>query len=88
MIPVKRGLYKVVDINFLPNETSSIKKYKQLLAKELAFCISKKQFIIKKANEVYNYQIKTNRVLPNYCDFKKLENVCDKYKTIIKELSN
>ena len=79
MIPIKDGLYSVVDINHRSNDNVVVTKYKQLLNKEFSFCVSKKEKIVNEANKIYEKQIKTGKVYPKFCSFIKLEEVCDRY---------
>lgn len=74
MIPVPKGLFKEIDINNLDDED-----YKSLLHKERRFLLPIYEEILKKANNIYEKQIKTGKVLKLYCDFKSLEKICDTY---------
>ena len=47
MIPLKEGLYSIVNINPDLNDTIEQSNYKNLLNKELQFCISNKEKIIR-----------------------------------------
>ena len=80
MIPLKAGYYSVVNINPDPLDSQDVLKYKQLLNKEYAFCVSNKDKIVKEANKIYSRQMATGTVFFGYCDFKKLEEACDNYR--------
>jgi len=56
------------------------KKYRALLLKEYYFLKPLMGGICKKAEIIYNEQKKTGIIHPFYCDFSKLEAVCDAYK--------
>lgn len=79
MIPLKEGLYSIVNVN--PNHSDTIEqlKYKNLLNKELQFCISNKEKIIQESNKIYSNQMSSGRVYFSYCNFKKLEEARDNY---------
>ncbi|MBR2046221.1 MAG: type III toxin-antitoxin system ToxN/AbiQ family toxin [Agathobacter sp.] len=79
MIPIKEGLYSVVDMKVNINDPSQVKKYKDLLNKEYSFCLKIINNAVKKANKLYDKQISTGKVAKFCCDFKMLEEVCDKY---------
>lgn len=74
MIPVPNGLFSEIDIDNTPDPA-----YKDLLNKEYYFLKSHYQTIQKKAEAIYSFQIDTGKVFPFYCDFKKLEAVCDSH---------
>lgn len=82
MIPIKKGVYSVIDINLRPDDDKTNTNYKLLLNKEFSFCVSRKEIILKEANKTYNRQIETHKVFYGYCDFQKLEIVCDNYYKI------
>lgn len=79
MIPLKEGLYSVIDINLNQSDTIEQTKYKNLLNKELQFCITNKEKIIRESGKIYSNQISTGIVYFSYCDFKKLEKARDNY---------
>lgn len=81
MIPINDDLYSVIDINYDFSDDLAIKKYKDLLKKELRFCIKFKNKILKEANELYWEQIKTGIIKYKYCNFKILEETLKKYTT-------
>lgn len=80
MIPIKDGLYSIVNINQSPCDSVSSRKYKHLLQKELSFCIHNKSRIIKEANRIYSRQMKTGNIFKGYCDFKALESASDRFQ--------
>ena len=51
MIPLKEGLYSIVNVNLDPNDTIEQSKYKNLLNKELQFCIFIKKKTLEKATK-------------------------------------
>ncbi len=82
MIPVKKEEYNIVEINKL-----AITDYKlaNFLRLELKYINSKKEKIIKKANNIYKSKInnKLNYKLDHVtCDFKLLEKMCEEYNQI------
>ena len=80
MIPIKKGVYSLVNINYCHEDDLETNKYKTLLNKEYSFCVSHKEKILKIANRIYTLQIEKGIVYKGHCDFKKLEKVCDSYK--------
>ena len=79
MIPIKEGLYSVVDMKENTNDSVQVKKYKDLLNKEYSFCLKIINDVVTKANKLYDKQMSTGKVAMFCCDFKKLEVICDKY---------
>ena len=79
MIPLKEGLYSIVDVNPDPSDTIEQSKYKSLLNKEFQFCVSNKGKIVRESGKIYSRQINGGKVYFSYCDFKKLEKVRDNY---------
>lgn len=77
MIPIVDGVYNRVNINYDTNDTLDIKKYKDLLNKEYAFCLKIIDEALIKANRLYDKQIKTGKIVKFCCDFKALESVAD-----------
>lgn len=61
----------------IPIET---RNYKNLMNKEYSFCLKILDSIIKKANKLYDRQIKTGKVIKFCCDFKLLEKKCIEYE--------
>lgn len=77
MIPVIDGVYSRVNINPHNNDTNEVKKYKDLLNKEYAFCLKIINEVIGKANKLYDKQMETGKIAKFCCDFKVLERVAD-----------
>lgn len=80
MIPVKEGIYSIVDLVGKQNDTTEERNYKNLLNKEYSFCLKILPSIIQKANKLYNKQIETGKIIKFCCDFKLIEEKCDQYK--------
>ena len=79
MIPIKEGLYSVVNMNKQNSDTKEISQYKDLLNKEYAFCLKIMDDVTRKANKLYEKQMKTKKVAKFSCNFEVLEQVCDTY---------
>lgn len=80
MIPVKEGIYSIVDLVAKQNDTTEERNYKNLLNKEYSFCLKILPSIIQKANKLYNKQIETGKIIKFCCDFKLIEEKCNQYK--------
>lgn len=80
MIPVKEGIYSIVDLVAKQNDTTEERNYKNLLNKEFSFCLKILPSIIQKANKLYNKQIDTGKIIKFCCNFKLIEEKCDQYK--------
>ncbi len=80
MIPVKEGIYSIVDLVAKQNDTTEERNYKNLLNKEFSFCLKILPSIIQKANKLYNKQIETGKIIKFCCDFKLIEEKCNQYK--------
>lgn len=80
MIPIKEGLYSIVNMNKEDSDTKEMTQYKDLLNKEYSFCLKIMNDVVSKANKLYDKQMETKKVAKFCCDFKALENVCDTYK--------
>lgn len=80
MIPVKEGIYSIVDLVAKQNDTTEERNYKNLLNKEFSFCLKILPSIIQKANKLYNRQIETGKIIKFCCDFKLIEEKCNQYK--------
>lgn len=76
MIPVPTGAYYKTDIEHI-----SSSEYKRLLLKEYEFIRPKQDSIVKKVEKMYNNQVKTGKIFSGFCNFRLLEEMCDKYKT-------
>lgn len=72
MIPVPVGCFERIDFNKIYDMN-----YKALLVKEFLFLQNIQNDIFKKAQAVYDKQVKTGKVFECYCNFKLLEKVCD-----------
>ena len=79
MIPVKDGLYHVINLNPCATDTEDVKKYKDLLNKEYSFCLKCMDDIMRKADKIYENQKQTGKVTKYACDYTLLESVCDTY---------
>lgn len=77
MIPIFDGVYSRVNINYDINDSSEIKKYKDLLNKEYTFCLKIISDVINRANKLYDKQMETGKVVKFCCDFKALEAAAD-----------
>ncbi len=75
MIPIVDGVYSQVNLNPSVSDPDDVKKYKDLLNKEYSFCLKVVSDVIKKANKLYEKQMKTGKVVKFCCDFKALEEV-------------
>lgn len=73
MLPIKEGLYTRVDLTTNPQDSVETRNYKNLMNKEFAFCLKILPIIIQKANELYDKQISTGKILKFCCDFRLLE---------------
>ncbi|MBQ4439300.1 type III toxin-antitoxin system ToxN/AbiQ family toxin [bacterium] len=73
MLPIKEGLYTRVDLTTNPQDSVETRNYKNLMNKEFAFCLKILPLIIQKANELYDKQISTGKILKFCCDFRLLE---------------
>lgn len=81
MIPIKEGLYSIVNMNKQESDTKEMCQYKDLLNKEYIFCLKIMDDVVSKANKLYEKQMKTKKVAKFCCDFEVLEQVCDTYNT-------
>lgn len=83
MIPVDECLLKQVDMNVHKTDSASVKHYKGMVKKQLDWCQHNQEQIINKANKLY--ALVTERpddqrdLTRRCCDFKKLEQVLEKY---------
>ena len=53
MIPVPEEVYSFIDVNAKDSDTKELQKYKDLLDKELKFCLTIKNKILEKAKKLY-----------------------------------
>ena len=82
MIPVTDKQLMPVDIKEHKGDTSKIKAWKKLCAKELKWCRQNEKIIRDKAKNLYTLctdEEKKFKGKKRCLDFKKLEDVCDKY---------
>lgn len=83
MIPVKDGIYSIIDLNRNDADQPSDAKYKDLLNKEYLFCLKNINVIISSASTLFQQQMSTGQAIKFCCDFKSLETICDNYETHI-----
>ena len=79
MIPVKEGLYEIVDLNYKENDNADVRNYKILQNKEYQACVKLSATIIERANTVFEKQSKTGIPQRFACNFAILEEVCNRY---------
>ncbi len=84
MIPIKSDLYKIVDLNAKPDDSTEIRNYKNLMNKEYSFCLKIISQISAKASKLYEKQMKTGKVIKFCCDFKLLEEKCAEWEKLVK----
>ena len=72
MIPLKEGLYSIVNINPDLNDTIEQLNYKNLQNKELQFCISNKEKIIRESEKMYTKQINSGKDLEKASGYMEL----------------
>lgn len=82
MIPVRDGLYSIVNLNPADTDTDEMKRYKDLLNKEYSFCVGIIRDVIEKANRIYSKQKKTGKTVKFGCDYSLLEAVCSTYTPV------
>ena len=79
MLPIKEGLYTRVDLTTDPQDSVETRNYKNLMNKEFAFCLKILPLIIQKANELYDKQMSTGKIVNFCCDFRLLEEKSREY---------
>ena len=79
MIPIKDGLYSVVDLNPSDSDSTELKKYKVLMNIEYAFCLKIMDSILRKASKLYDKQKETGKVIKFCADFSLLEKRCKEF---------
>lgn len=83
MIPVTSEVIKKIDLKIDASDSAEYKKYKELMKDQLRFCRTNQDIIIKRANNLYElitkHPDKNHNLKHRCCDFKKLEQVLDKY---------
>lgn len=77
MIPAPNKYYSKIDFKTI-TDTS----YRALFLKEYKFLKPLKTVIYKKALTIYQQQINSGIILPFHCNYSKLEQIYDKYKSI------
>ena len=82
MIPVKDGVYTKVDFTIGNNFSHSDNKRIMLMKKEYDFLNKRKIMdgIIKRANKLYDKQMRRGHPLPRQCNYQVLEQACAEYK--------
>lgn len=75
MIPVKEGWYQKIDFSKIENQD-----YRALLQKEYFFLRPLFSAIQQKAEKIYTEQKETEIIHPFYCNFTRLEAICDTYQ--------
>ena len=80
MFPVPDGKYSLVDLN-TPSNDNDTEKRRILMTKEYFFCRKYMDAIRTKAESIYETQISTGVVMPYHCDYKKLEEIANKYNS-------
>ena len=88
MIPLKEKCYNIVDINQKQFDSLRERKYKDLLNKELRFCIANKEKIVNESEKIYMYQMKTGKIKNGYCNFRLLEEAKESFMRKNKEIPN
>ncbi len=78
MIPVPDSQFDIIDLNSKSND-ADIENRRILMQKEYFFCRRIKDAILNKATKIYKNQMSTNIIKPYHCNYKKLEEVADKY---------
>ena len=73
MIPVKEGLYEIVDLNYKENDNADVRNYKILQNKEYRACVKIMGHVARKASSIYEKQQRTGKPQKYACSFAKLE---------------
>lgn len=85
MIPVDESLITKVDLRMLKTDDYAQQRRKRLLQKELAWCRENAELIVRRAQKVYNMvnetPEKSHMLTKRCCNFKKLEDVMQRYLT-------
>lgn len=81
MIPVKSGVYTLADLKTPPTLCKEEMLRRQLLRKEYGLCYLKRDAILRKANKLYENQMKSGKIAGFCCNFALLEKVCQSYGT-------
>ncbi|VWL85974.1 type III toxin-antitoxin system ToxN/AbiQ family toxin [Oceanivirga miroungae] len=77
MIPVPEKHYKKMDFKNFKDL-----KYKKLLEKEYNFCLSIKDKLVDKVEEIYREQKKTGIIRLAHCNFNKLESAMKEWENL------
>lgn len=84
MMPVERSVIKTVNLHIKPSYDIQTRYYINLLNDQLDWCNDNKDAIIKKAQRLYDTVTNptpstSKQLLKRCCNFKKLEEVLDRY---------
>lgn len=88
MIPVIEGVYSYVDLSLDDKLLKDERDWRILTYKEYSFCKNIRDGIQRRAEKIYDKQIKSGKVLKFHCDYKKLESVANAYKVPISKEAN
>ena len=83
MIPVRDDVIMKVDIAIHPNDSPSMKHYKNLMIDQLTFCQQNQQAIVEKANKLYLLITEgkpASQLKRRCCRFRDLEKALEKFK--------
>ena len=78
MFPVVDGVYYLADLSTYTTDIEEEQR-RNLMLKEYFFCKKYDDQIKKKAQKIYEKQMKTGVVAQYHCNFKLLEGVADTY---------
>lgn len=83
MIPVEDAQVRTVDLKEKKEDPPTERYYKRLCVDELSWCRKNQETIVNKANVLYSLCTKDSTYKgKNRClDFRKLEQICDKYNS-------
>lgn len=83
MIPVDKSVIRKQDLQLYKNDTDKTKRMKKQLIDQINWCRKNNDIIVNRANKVYNMVTETPEKSRNLtrrcCNFKKLEEVSDRY---------
>jgi len=82
MIPVRKDSLLSVDLSILPTDSKNDIDYKTLMSNQLSWCNSNRDKIFEQAVKLHNAIILglgRQELINRCCDFKRLEEACDKY---------
>ena len=83
MIPVRDDVITEVDVKIYSNDSVQIKRYKNLVIDQLAFCRHNQDIIVTKANKLYRMVQKKNASGPlkrRCLNWKRLETILDRFQ--------